>query len=177
MATELQRRKYELIFDRFDADHDGVLGETDISAFAQLWCDAFNAAPRSEEWAKINKLASKMWREIGGSTDADGDKMVSKEEWYAAMENPDFVDKVAVPFSLAAFDLADRDGDGKISLEEMIAAQSKGGMSEEETREVFHKLDTDNDGYVERDEFAQAVRDFYLSDDPNAPGNLLAGNL
>jgi Ca2+-binding EF-hand superfamily protein len=177
MVTELQRRKYEKAFDRFDADDDGIIDETDILAMAQLWCSTFDVAPRSEGWKKINSLANKMWRDLQGTVDADGNKTVAKEEWDAAMGDPDFVETVALPFALAAFDLADKDGSGQLTVDEMIAAQSKAGMSEEESREVFDKLDTDGDGYVTRDEYAQAVREFYLSDDPNAAGNLMAGNI
>jgi Ca2+-binding EF-hand superfamily protein len=177
MATELQRRKFEKAFDRIDADGDGVIGETDILALVQLWCQTFDITPRSSGWEEINRLGTKWWRDLQGSVDADGNKTVSKEEWYAAIDSPDFIDNIAVPFALAAFDIADSDDDGKISLDEMKAAQSKAGMSAAETEEVFHKLDTDQDGYVERQEYADAVKDFYLSDDPNAPGNLMAGSL
>jgi Ca2+-binding EF-hand superfamily protein len=177
MATELQRRKFEKAFDRFDVDDDGVIGETDIAAMVQIWCQTFDIMPRSPGWTEINGLANKLWRDLQGSVDSDGNKSVGKEEWNAAMDNPDFVEKVALPFAVAVFDIADSDNDGKISLDEMIAAQSKAGISESETRRVFDKLDTDDDGYVERDEYAAAIREFYMSDDPNAPGNLMAGSI
>lgn len=175
MATELQRRKYEKAFDRFDVDDDGIIDETDITAMVQIWCDTFDVAPRSEDWKKINSLANKLWRDLEGTVDADGNKSVTKQEWHAAMENPEYVENVALPFALAVFDLADKDGSGQLTVNEMIAAQSKAGIAEAETRQMFDRLDTDGDGYVTRDEYGEAIRQFYLSDDPNAPGNLMVG--
>ncbi|HET6503010.1 MAG TPA: EF-hand domain-containing protein [Amycolatopsis sp.] len=177
MPTEHQRQKYEKAFDRFDADGDGQLAQTDILALSQIWCDTFGVEPRSAEWQRINSLASTLWREILAVTDTDADGTVSKAEWNAAVERPDFVDRVAVPFALSVFDIADRDGTGSVGLDAMIAAQSKAGIDEAETRRVFSALDTDNDGAVTRDEFAGAIRDFYLSDDPTAAGSLLVGSL
>jgi Ca2+-binding EF-hand superfamily protein len=59
----------------------------------------------------------------------------------------------------------------------MMAAQRRSGLSEEEVRRSFDVLDFDGDGYVSAEDFVEAHRDFYFSDDPNAPGNLMAGDL
>jgi Ca2+-binding EF-hand superfamily protein len=177
MVSEFQQRKYEKMFNQFDANRDGVIEETDITAMAQSWCDTFGIAPRSEGWSKVYKTASKMWRDLQGSMDTSGDKKVTMDEWIASLTNPDFVETAAVPFSVAVFDIADKDGDGQLTFEEWSAAFNTAGLSDQEARQVFDKMDTDDDGHVEREEFAQATKDFYLSDDPNAAGNLLAGRL
>jgi Ca2+-binding EF-hand superfamily protein len=180
MATAFQRRKLGKVFDSFDPDQDGVIDELDLTAMAQIWCDTYEVAPNTPAWRKIHGQAHKLWRGIQTSMDSGGVTRVTKTEWVARMEKPDFpefVEKEAIPFSMAVFDAADKDRDGRITAEEMMAAQSKSGMSEQETRGVFKLLDTDNDGYVTADEYVQAAREFYLSDDPNAPGNLIAGDL
>ncbi|MBM7774175.1 Ca2+-binding EF-hand superfamily protein [Actinokineospora baliensis] len=177
MATQLQQRKYEKAFERFDVDRDGVLQRNDITAMAEIWRQTFDVAPQTDEATRINGLAEQLWADITAATDADADGTVSKTEWNAAMERPEFVDKVALPFALAVFDLADKDNSGQLSVEEMIAAQTRSGISEQETRRMFDALDTDHDGSVQRDEYAAAIREFYLSDDPNAVGNLMVGDL
>jgi Ca2+-binding EF-hand superfamily protein len=177
MATQLQKRKYEKAFDRFDVNRDGVLQENDITAMAKTWCETFNVAPHSKEATRINDLATKLWRDVLAATDTDSGGTVTKEEWNAAMEKPDFVDRVALPFALAVFDVADTDNSGRLSVNEMIAAQTRAGITEEETRRMFDALDSDHDGEVTRDEYAKAIREFYLSEDPNAVGNLMVGNL
>jgi len=180
MATELQRRKLEKVFASFDVDQDGVIDELDITAMAQIWCDTYEVPPRSEGWRKIHGRAHAMWRRIRGSTEADGTKRVTRQAWVAWIDEPgfeDFVETAAIPFSMAVFEVADSDRDGRINAREMLAAQSKSGMSEEETDRVFERLDTDRDGYVTGPEYAQAAREFYLSADPEAPGNVIAGDL
>ncbi|GLZ42299.1 EF-hand domain-containing protein [Actinokineospora sp. NBRC 105648] len=177
MATDLQRRKYEKAFDRFDVNRDGVLQRNDITATAKIWCETFDVRPESEEGNRITGLADKLWDDILAATDTDQGGTVSKDEWTTAMERPDFVEKVALPFALAVFDIADSDNSGRLSVNEMIAAQSRSGISEDETRRMFDALDADSDGEVHRDEYAAAIREFYLSDDPNAVGNLMVGDL
>jgi len=180
MSTELRRRKLEKVFGSFDVDQDGIIDGLDITAMAQIWCDTYEAAPMSEEWRKIHSAAARMWRDIRGETDLDGVKRVTRKGFVAWMAEPDFaefVERAAIPFSLAVFDVADKDRDGRITMPEMMAAQSKSGMSEAETKAAFDLLDTDGDGYVSDAQYAQAARDFYLSDDPEAPGNKIAGDL
>jgi hypothetical protein len=185
MATELRRRKLEKVFASFDVDQDGVIDELDITAMAQIWCDTYEVPPRSSGWRQIHGRAHRMWHDIQGSAiqgsaDAGGTKKVTKEQWVRWGDEPEFpafVETAAIPFSMAVFGVADSDRDGRITVEEMMAAQIKSGMSEHETRGVFDRLDTDHDGYVTGDEYVQAAREFYLSDDPRAPGNLIAGEL
>ena len=178
-TTDLRRRKLEKVFTSFDVDQDGVIDQLDIIALAQIWCETYEVAPRSEGWQRIHSAGLKMWRDMRGRTDAEGVKRVTREEWVAWMAEPgfaEFVENSAVPFSLAVFGVADEDRDGRITMPQMMAAQSRSGMSEAETKAAFDLLDTDSDGYVTDAESAQAARDFYLSDDPDAPGNKIAGD-
>jgi EF hand domain-containing protein len=180
MATAFRQRKLQKVFDSFDPDQDGVIDELDLTAMAQIWCDTYEVPPNSTAWRKIHGQAHQLWRGIQLSMDSGDVDRVTKAEWVARMDKPDFpvfVEDVAIPFSMAVFDAADKDMDGRITVEEMMAAQSKSGMSEQETRSAFELLDTDHDGYVTADEYVQAAREFYLSDDPQAPGNRIAGDL
>ncbi|WP_026421237.1 EF-hand domain-containing protein [Actinokineospora inagensis] len=177
MATQLQQRKFEKAFERFDVDRDGVLQQNDITAMAKIWQETFAVSSGTEEANRIHSLAAQLWQDITSATDTDADGTISKAEWTTAMERPEFIDKVALPFALAVFDLADKDSSGSLSVEEMIAGQARSGISEAETRRMFEALDADHDGSVSRDEYANAIREFYLSDDPNAVGNLMVGNL
>jgi Ca2+-binding EF-hand superfamily protein len=180
MTSTLRRRKLEKVFGSIDVDHDGVIHDVDITALAQIWCETYDLAPRSADWNAIHQQANKMWRDMPGQLDATGTKRVTVHEWVAwgdHPEFPEFVERSAIPFSMAVFAAADKDKDGRIDRAEMMAAQTRGGMSEAETIKTFATLDTDADGYVTTDEYIQAAREFYLSDDPNAPGNGIAGDL
>jgi Ca2+-binding EF-hand superfamily protein len=43
--------------------------------------------------------------------------------------------------------------------------------------EAFDRLDRDDSGVLTEDNVIEAVKEFYLSNDPNAPGNALYGEL
>jgi hypothetical protein len=180
MISDLRRRKLEKVFASIDVDQDGIIDELDIIAMAQIWCDTYEVAPRSDGWRKIHSAALEMWHDIRCCTDENGAKRATRQNWVAwgeTQEFAEFAETSAIPFSMAVFDVADGDGDGRITVEEMMAAQIKSGMTAAETRHVFDRLDTDRDGLVSAPEYVQAAREFYLSDDPDAPGNVIAGDL
>ena len=72
-------------------------------------------------------------------------------------------------------ELWDRDGDGKLSADEYVKLEWCYGVTEEAAREAFRHLDRDGDGYLTLEEGMKAIEEFYLSDDPDAPGNWLFG--
>ena len=75
------------------------------------------------------------------------------------------------------FDFADADGDGRIAEREHLAFLGAYGVATDAARESFRRLDQDGDGFIRQDEFLQSAEDFFLGDDPNAPGTWLFGPL
>jgi hypothetical protein len=79
--------------------------------------------------------------------DTDGDGMVSREEWMA--------------FQGKVFDMLDKNHSGKLDAKEFISKSgtelngiATGGFARGlRTPEMMHKIDTDGDGTVSRDEF------------------------
>ncbi|HEV2887537.1 MAG TPA: EF-hand domain-containing protein [Jatrophihabitans sp.] len=178
--TDLQLRKLVKVFASFDTDADGVIDVLDFTGMAQVYCEAYGIAPRSQSWRKIHQCAQVMWRAVEQRTGSLNPAKLTRQEWISWMgshEYDDYVTQAAIPFSLMAFWLADADHDGRCDVDEMMAAQRRSGMSEDEIRRSFDLLDTDGDGYVTTEDFAQALEEFYFSDDPDAPGNSIAGDL
>jgi len=179
-GADLQVRKLEKVFASFDTDADGVIDLLDFTGMAQTYCDAYGIAPRTERWRKIHGCALVMWRAVEQRTGTLNPAKLTKQDWVSWMDSneyADFVMRAAIPFSMAAFSIADADNDGRCDVDEMMAAQRRSGMSEEEVRRSFDLLDSDGDGYVTAENFAQALDEFYFSDDPDAPGNSIAGDL
>eukprot|EP00471_Norrisiella_sphaerica_P011613 CAMPEP_0184504362 /NCGR_PEP_ID=MMETSP0113_2-20130426/52419_1 /TAXON_ID=91329 /ORGANISM="Norrisiella sphaerica, Strain BC52" /LENGTH=466 /DNA_ID=CAMNT_0026894003 /DNA_START=264 /DNA_END=1664 /DNA_ORIENTATION=- len=55
----------------------------------------------------------------------------------------------------SAFREADKNGDGKLDAEEISSLLKSVGKTDEEIKKIVDEMDTDNDGGVNRDEFAQ----------------------
>lgn len=180
MPSDLRRRKLLKSFGSLDFDHDGVIDEVDAVALAQLWCDTFELDPRSGDWRRIHRCAHTLLRDVPGKPDPDGIKRITLQDWLDWGDHPDFaryVEQIAIPFSVAVFTAADKDKDGLLTPSDMMAAHLKAEMSEADSQLAFSSLDTDGDGYVSVDRYFAANREFYLSEDPEARGNFLAGHL
>ncbi|MFB9902320.1 EF-hand domain-containing protein [Allokutzneria oryzae] len=161
MGTTLYQQRLEKDFERYDADHDGVIDQTDIHGVVQALCQAHNVPPGSPTWREVTTRANRLWQHLEGHLDDNGDKVISLEEWTAGYNHPGFVDEVALPLAEFAFRLGDRDGDGKLSLDEWMTSQTAFGVGQVEAIQNFHRLDENGDGYVTTDEHARAVRSFY----------------
>ncbi len=179
-ASEFQVRKLNRWFASFDTDGDDVIDVLDFTGMAQLYCDAYGVPTRSDTWRRMHEAAHVLWRAIERRTGTLNPAKLTRQEmisWLGTAEYADFIERAAIPFSTTAFAIADADGDGRCNVYEMMAAQRRSGMSEEEVHRSFDLLDLDGDGYVTEDDFVEGHRDFYLGDDPTGPGNYMAGDL
>lgn len=70
----------------------------------------------------------------------------------------------------------DTDGSGTLSREEYVAMYDKIEIPPETSEEAFGRLDRDGSGELSYTEFKQAIVEYYLSPDPDAPGNWLIGD-
>lgn len=177
MTSDLQRKKYAKAFERFDVDGDGQIEQTDIDALVQGWARDLGVPVNTPTWRIMVRLSNRLWQDIRGHFDRDGNKIVSLDEWVAAHEDPAFVQDIAIPFGVAAFELADTDRDGKVSLNEWTSAQTVSGLTQAEALASFQQLDGDADGYITKDDYTRATEEFYGSTDLAAVGNQLAGRV
>lgn len=69
----------------------------------------------------------------------------------------------------------DTDGDGVVSPEEFVRAQTALGIAEEQARQTFTALDRNAEGELSIEEWQQAVIDFYITGGANRPGRLILG--
>ena len=180
MLTELQTKKLTYYFHTFDADKNGSLEKSDFDKVVNGVAKAYNITEDSETYKYISSTYGKRWEALAKEADTNADNKVTLDEWLTYQDNllnnpeSDFLWlKVASMF----FNIQDIDKDGSISVEEyQVMYQIHEIGNDSLAAEIFAKLDFDGDGKIMKNDYLNLVADFYLSDNPQAPGNLFFGS-
>ncbi|MGW0905082.1 EF-hand domain-containing protein [Streptomyces sp. NPDC002853] len=182
-ASAFLDRKLSRRFATYDDDGDGFIERADFERSVARLGEAFGHGPDSRPVARLRELSLGLWEHLARVADVDKDSRISEAEYKSAflaglLETPDSFDEGYVPFLDAIMDIADADGDGKLTRDEQVRwSGALMNLPEADAREVFGRLDYDTDGAVERDELLAAIREFYFDDDPHSAGSWLLGPL
>lgn len=178
MGDDIRVRKLARYFDDLDSDDDGFLEEADFAQAAERYIAALGLDPDSLWAAELTDQCLTMWQEYLGQADTDGDGQVGRQKLasaFAQLSEADAATQIAATAD-AYFQIMDADGDGLAGEDEFVRLLTTAArMSEDESEAAYARLDPAGVGFLSRDQFQQAMRDFFFSDDPQAPGNLLFG--
>lgn len=177
MASAFQERKLRRMFAAFDADSDGYLREEDFRALVARWSLLPAVAPGTELRTRVQTLLMGWWAALLEAGDANGDGTVDMGELLTLIDDlPAMVADVTATAD-TVFDAVDANGDGVISPEEHQRLVETWNGQPEDMTGIFEVLDLNSDGHLSREEFALLWRQFWLSDDPAEPGNVLCGRV
>lgn len=179
MSSAMTDQKFSLLFYWFDQDRDGQLTQQDLQATAKVFAQVATDEDHTNVTA-IHAAFEQWWQLLLKHADADGDGRVSRAEFVTAMDDvtaPAHFESAVMAIADAVMRAADTSGDGVLSREEYVAMYRALGVSEEHSGPAFGMLDLDGNGVISHDEYRTAIVDFYLSTDPEAPGNYLLGPL
>ncbi|MFF8293238.1 EF-hand domain-containing protein [Streptomyces sp. NPDC016309] len=177
------QRKLARRFATFDTNHDGYIDRTDFESACDRLAAAFQLAPETPALKHMRELSDGLWQHLSQAADTDADGRISLAEYQAAfaaglLVTPASFDAGYVPFLDALMDIADQDGDGKLTRDEQVRwSGALMGLPEADAREVFGRLDRDADGLISRDDMLQAIREFYFNEEPTSTGVWLLGPL
>jgi Ca2+-binding EF-hand superfamily protein len=119
------------------------------------------------------------WDALLALADSDGDQRLTATEFCTAfgklMAQPEQFNAVVLGFVKTAITLWDSNQDGKVSEQEYKNYLLTIQVTEAEAADAFRRLDLDRDGYLSREEIFQNMKEYYFTDDPNAPGNWFFG--
>lgn len=177
MLTDLQKRKLTRMFTVFDTNRDGILEEADYLGCADNLAAARGQAADSPGRAELRARYQFVWKNLSTAT---GGRPVTPETFLRFNDTllgdmANYQRNIAALVD-SAFKTLDADGDGKVTLEEYRVYLRAHGLDEELAPEIFPRLDLNGDGHLSVEEVTKLIHQFYYSDDPSAPGNLIFGD-
>jgi Ca2+-binding EF-hand superfamily protein len=181
--SEFLDQKLARRFRTYDFDSDGFIEQSDFQTAADRLGEDFGHKPDSPARQRVTGLCMQLWQHLAQAADTDHDGRISQDEYKAAfaaglLETPASFDQGYRPFLDAIMDIADVDGDGKLTVDEQIRwTGALMNLPETDSREVFRRLDTDHDGYITTHDLLEAIREYYFNDDPDSAGSWLLGPL
>lgn len=180
MLSELQISKLERFFYILDYDRNGVIEKEDFTGIAENLCILWRIKEGEEKYDIIQKRFEDGWSHFNLFVN-NNDGKANWDHWI------DFAEKVIIngdedifghyvdEFVGEIFDNFDADNDGYIDLDEYIDLLVGYRIEVRAAAKSFRKLDRNRDDLISRGELIRAVKEFFRSDDPEAPGNWLFG--
>lgn len=186
--TALQKEKLMHMFDLLDVDGNGVLEYEDFRMVVDTMSEERGWGPKHRRHIGLVAANRRLWQTLVRHVDADGNGEISMAEWLtfhieAFLQDPELKgqqSKVSSTLrSTAKFfcDMLDSDGDGKASEDDYVSFCSAYNVDEAEARQSFKVFDRNQNGILQIDEIQALITEFYLSDDPDAPGHMFFGML
>lgn len=180
---DLQRRKAAHYFDLIDADGNGLIEPADFQWRADRLAEALEVTGEAER-DRLRRRVMLWWEHLSTLADANDDGRITRQEWEMYWERF----KIAVSMgsnrrsierlervARHTFRAIDRTNSGRVTNDEFSNWLAAWDIDRHEA--VFHRLDRDDKGYLTEADLTEATKEFYLSNDPEAPGNVLYGEL
>lgn len=182
MLSRLQKRKAKYYFHLIDEDGNGLIEASDFALRAHRLATE-QEVTGDEEREALRREVVAWWDHLCTIADFDGDARITLSEWTTYWRILQKAVEDGERTAIATLDRAargtlraiDQDGQGRVSQEDYACWLTAWGVAE--SNEAFERLDRGKKGYLTVEDVVVAVREFYLSDDPMAPGNLLYGPL
>ena len=179
MLTDFRKRKLIALFNLYDVNKNGFLEQADYEQVGQNLTTTLNLQPGSPESTRLYAQPMSSWNTIYQLCGAPSNQRVTQEEYLAALDqllsDKNNYHAIVGNWTDSIIRLSDRDGDGRLSQQEIVANGRSYNVDEATTNEAFRRLDQDGDGYLTREEILRSVEEFFYSEDPQAPGNWLFG--
>lgn len=154
-----------------DVDGDGFLEKEDFEALTERWVALRGGADR----ARLTEIMMGWWEELLAASDRNWDDKITLDEVLVLVDRlPQMVDAVRWTAG-AIFEAVDENGDGRISAGEYRQLIETWNGQATDTDDVFHRLDRDGDGELSGLEFVELWTEFWVGDDPTAPGTWVFG--
>lgn len=180
MLTQLQTDKLERFFYILDFDRNGVIEKEDFIGIAENLCILWGIKEDDPRHTKIINQFKDSWNRFDlfvGSKDgkANWEHWIHFAEQVIVNGDEEMYNLYVEQYVGELFDNFDTDKDGYIDLDEFIDLFVSYRIEVRYAAKAFRKIDLNHDNLISRGELIKAVKEFFRSADPDAPGNWLFG--
>lgn len=185
-TTDVQEFRLERLFQAYK-DEDGYITFASYTAHVAELAKLRGQSPDEPHYRALMDSLRPYWDAVTSVADTDSDGRISRAEWYkwaqgmvtflaeaAASDQPWPLD----PWVENLIAVIDGDGDGLITVDEyrnwLDVLHLSDGMDVEG---VFASFDTNNDGYLSREEFSALTRDYWTNFDPGIAAHAWLGGV
>jgi Ca2+-binding EF-hand superfamily protein len=184
--SALQKEKLIYMFGLLDVDGNGVLEYDDFRMVVDVMCDERGWSSGHRRRLGLKRANKRLWDMMANHLDLDGDGEITMAEWLtfhftAFCLDPDLkgTDRglsQALNATARFFcEMLDSDGDGKVSEVDYVLFSEAYQIPKDEASQSFRRFDTNQDGILQLHEVETLVKEFYISEDEEALGNVFFG--
>ncbi len=181
MLSEIQKRKIHHFFDVLDIDRNGYLQPEDFVNVGKRIIEKTGIDSDSRGAKLILIKSHRLFVQL--LTDANNPELsLTLYDWIEFFReqlfeggNQGVLEYYIHRTSRHIFDLFDMNRDNFISKEEYAHMLTIYNIPQEHAEQSFAELDSNHDQLISADEMVNGLRNFFKSNDLNAPGSLIFG--
>lgn len=179
MVSDFRQKKLQHVFNVFfDVNQSGSIDKKDFDAAIEKAAKVRGWSTSDAKYKQVQETLNKIWDGLQSKADADKDGEVSFNEWVAMWEeyakNPAAALEWQNLYAKFIFDLEDASSDGSIDSEEFATVYTAYGLNAADSKAAFQKM-SKGKANVTWAEFQSLWKEYFVSDDVNAPGNFIFG--
>ncbi|XP_045767344.1 calexcitin-1 [Maniola jurtina] len=177
--SAFRRKKLLYVFNVFfDVNQSGTIERKDFELAIEKICSLRGWKPGDAKNTETHEIMIKIWEGLRKRADSNRDGQVSVEEWVS-MWNDYAQDPAAALqwqqlYCQFMFQLEDASADGTIDCHEFTTVCSAYGIRAAECEAAFAKM-AKGKASVSWEEFQELWKEFFATEDPDAPGNFIFG--